>query len=558
MIRKNLVLILLFFLNFILIPDSFALTGRQSIDQHDFKTDTGKLPVSGSIKQSDVVLEKAIDPEKYILGPGDVIAVNIWSAVEKQFTLVVSPEGILSIPTVGDIVVNGLVLSQAKNIITDNIKKVYKNDKVSVFLKDLRLFKIPVTGIIFAPGVYEASVADRASDIIAKAGGLIREEDLVKIKNPGIEKGKDYPAKEPLSSFRNIRLFHKNGDPSKVDLMMLSRQSNNEKNPFVSEGDVIYVPPLSEEIGTIEIYGAVQIPDKYEFSEGDDIRTIIDICSGFSEDANFDEVFISRCIENSREYQSLIVNLAGSSDDWNFELKADDRIFVRSIPEYHLRHKVTIEGEVMFPGVYSIVEKKTKLKEIIERAGGITKEANLEDAEIVRQAVEEATDPEFERLKLIPVADMTDMEYEYFKTKQREKAQVVVDFKALLIENSENQNIYLRDKDEITIPIQAKTVRVSGEVLNPGLITWQPGKNYLYYIERAGNYSFNARKSKARIIRASTGKWMKPDKDIIINFGDTIFIPEKQEVDYWTLYKDILLVLTQMATVIVLVTTVSR
>ncbi len=244
--------------------------------------------------------------------------------------------------------------------------------------------------------------------------------------------------------------------------------------------------------------------------------------------------------------------------DLDFEINSDDRILVKSIYEYHLRHQVEVTGEVLYPGVYPIVEKETRLSEIIVQAGGFTKEAGLADAKIIRTAEEEVSDPEFERLKQIPVADMTEMEYEYFKTKSREKAYVVVDFESLFLRGDSTQDIYLRDEDKIYIPMKAKTVRVSGQVINPGLVNWEPNKNYLYYIEKCGGFAYNARKSKIRIIRAATGTWLKPRDNTIVNVGDTIFIPEVPEREYWEIFKDVLLVTSQMVTIIVLINTITK
>jgi len=252
------------------------------------------------------------------------------------------------------------------------------------------------------------------------------------------------------------------------------------------------------------------------------------------------------------------LNLNQNSPDWNFPILPDDRILIKSIYDYHLRQQVTVTGEVIYPGTYSIVEKRTLLSEIIDMAGGFTDEANVADAEIVRTAEDEISDPEFERLKQIPVADMTEMEYEYFKTKSREKAIVVTDFEGLFLQGDSEKDILMRDNDEIHIPVQAKTIRVSGQVVNPGLLNWETGRSYQYYIEQSGGYSYNARKSKIRVIRAATGTWLKPDKKTIINVGDTIFVPEKPELDYWQIYKDVLLVLTQMVTITVLINTVSK
>ena len=494
-------------------------------------------------------LERAIDPDLYILGPGDVITVNIWGGLEQLYTLLVSPEGSIQIPTVGNVQVGGMVLSHAKTKIIEAAQKVYKSAEITVNLKKLRRFRIPVTGIVPLPGVYEASAAERVSKLLEKAGGLItnREES---VKRPH---KKEEIAQQPLSSRRNIILAHQNGDTTRVDFLMFARKNDLRYNPFIQEGDAIYVPPLSEEIGTIDVYGSIRIPGVVEYSPGDVVKDIINICAGFTDDAKLDEVIIARCIGNSAEYRVFELDLSAQGYDWQFPLEKDDRIFVRSISDYHLRHSVEITGEINYPGVYSIVEMQTRLTDVITRAGGFTPDASLADAYIMRTTEEEVYDPEYERLKLIPVADMSEMEYEYFKTKSREQAWVVVDFQALYLSGDSTQDILLRDNDRIDIPLQAKTVSVSGQVANPGLLNWEPGKNYLFYIRRAGGLTYNARKSKIRVIKAATGTWIKPSKNTIINIGDTIFVPEKPERDYWEIYKDIILVATQMATIILLI-----
>ena len=493
-------------------------------------------------------LESAVDPDVYLLGPGDVIGINVWGGLEQKFILTVNPEGNISIPTVGNIEVGGLVLSQAKELVKKLTQKVYKSGEISVYLNKLRRFRIPVSGVVPYPGIYDASAADRVSHLLEKAGNLIIERERKSVKESKWEL-------EILSSSRNILLLHKTGDTTRVDFLMFARKNDLHFNPQIQEGDAIYVPPLSEEVGTVRVYGAVKIPGEVEYSKGDMVQDIIDICAGFADDAKLDEVIVTRCIGKTAEYRTFSLDLSLNSPDWNFTLQADDRMFIRSIPDYHLRHIVTITGEVVYPGVYSIVESQTQLSEVIERAGGFTIEASLSDAEIIRTTQEEISDPEYERLKLIPVADMGEMEYEYFKTKSREKASVVVDFEALFLMGDGTQDILLRDNDKINVPLQAKTVRVSGQVANPGLLNWEPETNFLYYIERAGGYTYNARKKKIRVIRAATGTWIKPDKKTIINVGDTIFVPEKPERDYWVIYKDILLVVTQMATIVLLVRT---
>jgi len=132
----------------------------------------------------------------------------------------------------------------------------------------------------------------------------------------------------------------------------------------------------------------------------------------------------------------------------------------------------------------------------------------------------------------------------------------VVDFKKLFTDKDTDQDISLREHDLIEVPTLSPTVNVAGQVNNPGLIRFKPGRDFEYYIEKAGGYSWNARKGKMRLIKAQTGKWIKPKKDTPIEIGDTIFVPEKQETEYWELWKDLLLVASQIATILIVIRSV--
>lgn len=104
-----------------------------------------------------------------------------------------------------------------------------------------------------------------------------------------------------------------------------------------------------------------------------------------------------------------------------------------------------------------------KLSEIIRRAGGVKPDASLDEARLIRKVAAEMADPEYERLKKMPVADMSKEEYQYFKTKSREHSGVVVvDFRRLLIQGDPEEDIILREGDIIQIPKAKKVVNVSG------------------------------------------------------------------------------------------------
>ena len=101
-------------------------------------------------------------------------------------------------------------------------------------------------------------------------------------------------------------------------------------------------------------------------------------------------------------------------------------------------------------------------------------------------------------------------------------------------------------------------VEVSGQVANPGLIPWMEGQNYEYYIQQAGGYTNNKRWKGTRVISATSGNWIKPNKKLALNPGDTVFVAEKDTYDVWSRFKDIMLVATQVITIFLGVRTLTN
>ena len=188
------------------------------------------------------------------------------------------------------------------------------------------------------------------------------------------------------------------------------------------------------------------------------------------------------------------------------------------------------------------------------KAGGFTPDASLHEAYIIRRAREDIQDLELEWLRQVPVEEMTDMEREYFKIKSKEEVGLLsVDFEQLFNSNDKTEDMILFDRDYIYVPKQARTVTVSGQVKRPGLIHFKQDENVTYYVQEAGGFSFNARKSKIRIIKAKTREWLKPSESTKIEVGDTIFVPEKVERNYWEIFRKIMTAAAQLATVILVI-----
>lgn len=513
-------------------------------------------------------LEGAIDPAVYVLGPGDQVELGIWGAMEERQGATVSPDGSVSFPGIGSAVIAGFTVSDAGKIIQALAKGNYPRAEITLKLTSVRMMKVSISGAVERPGIYDLNAIDRLTTLIEKAGGL-KKPDEDKSDDPGIDVNlnKMTPAEQrryreeaktafealPEASLRHLKIKSANDDSIYVDLQRYFVNGEMAFNPVLKDGDAVNVPLLTRLTGVVSVFGAVKNPGDFEFVANDNLQVIVNLAGGFRSDASTNDIVIVRFDEKNSSSREVKVDIEATNAA-NVLLKPDDRIFIRKKTDYRQKYQVVIKGEVKFPGTYPIEQDQTKLSELIEACGGLTDRANLYSARIVRRALIDTEDPEYERLKALSVADMTEMEYEYFKIRSREEAPpVVVDFEKLIRQGDTSQDIVLHDKDEIEFPTISPTVKVAGQVNNPGLIRYVPGEDYYYYIQKAGGYSWNARKGMLRLIKAHSGTWMKPKKSTPIEIGDTIFIPEKQEVDWWELSKDLLLVASQVATVMIMI-----
>jgi len=243
------------------------------------------------------------------------------------------------------------------------------------------------------------------------------------------------------------------------------------------------------------------------------------------------------------------------------ELQADDWLVIRWLPAYHRRGEVRIVGEVKYPG-YRVVEKvKTTLREIIEQAGEFTDDAALAEARVVRQKQsqqEEDIDPEYERIRTIPVSDRSEEDNQYFIMKSREKkGQMVVDFVALFERGDESQNIQLLPGDVIVVPAQQQIVVVSGQAAHPGAVIYNEQYAVADYILRAGGLGWRASKD-ILVIKARTGE-IKRARDVKqVEPGDRIWIKEKPERDYWAIFTQTMGVIGQVSTIVLLYATLTQ
>ena len=212
----------IYFLVFICI---ISLTRSQNMKTQEMrsKDKTFKFPEA-------FVIESEIDPELYILGPGDKIGLNIITRDKIAYVMTITPTGDLWIPDVGAVHISGMNIKTAEITVTQYIQdNRFKSADVILVLLNIRNFRIQVIGAVMNPGLITVSSVERLTDVIRKAGGLhkLADEDNLSIKRNN---------KQDIKY--SLRSFHLNG--------------NLINNPIVKERDVINVPYQKAQLKVVE------------------------------------------------------------------------------------------------------------------------------------------------------------------------------------------------------------------------------------------------------------------------------------------------------------------
>ena len=182
-----------------------------------------------------------------------------------------------------------------------------------------------------------------------------------------------------------------------------------------------------------------------------------------------------------------------------FVLEPYDQVFVRKSPGYRVQKLVTVKGEVLFAGEYSLNRKNERLSNLIERAGGITAFGYTKGAKLTRVANED------EKKRMADVLDLMRRELgegltDSLKLELDSVFTVGIDLEEALAKPGSSADIVLREGDVISVPEMTSTVKINGAVMMPNTVTYLDGKNVGYYLNQAGGYSQNAKKSKKFII----------------------------------------------------------
>jgi protein involved in polysaccharide export with SLBB domain len=344
-------------------------------------------------------LSRAVVPDQYILGPGDGLTVNLWGEYEDLYEVRVTPDGKISLPTLGDLKVKGLSLAQAEALIAAEVKKYYRNVKSGLSLTSLRAFEVSVLGAVQLPGTYLATPVKRVSDLVTEAGGVL-----------------------PGGSRRHIQVRRDGKVVETADLTAFVRRGDESTNPYLQDTDMIFVPPMGMMIVSVvtnEVMVAAQsgqviensTPSNIEMKEGERIADLLAEVGSVSPWWNLEAIYVVRESKIPAGTMKIPVDarrlLFENDETQNIEMENGDQVFIPS----NVR-RVFVNGLVRTGGAFSYVPNRTA-EEYLGLAGGVSLTASL-DRSTIRRA-DGSVEP-FRGNTVLLNGDAIQVEQKYFAT----------------------------------------------------------------------------------------------------------------------------------------------
>ncbi len=310
----------------------------------------------------------------------------------------------------------------------------------------------------------------------------------------------------------------------------------------LQKNDVLYIPSIHDlkEEQTLTIHGEVAFPGTYAYSDNMSIEDIIIQAGGLLETASAVKIEIARRVKDPKSTSfSTIIGQTYSFDlkdgfligekANNFSLQPFDEVYVRKSPAYFAQQNVTISGEVMFDGVYSLQQKNERLSDVVSRAGGVTPDAYVKGARLVRQMNEEERRRQADVLRMARSGEGKDS-ISIEKLDMGTTYSVGIDLEKALENPGSDYDLVLREGDQLFIPEYVNTVKISGSVMYPNTVLYKDGKKLKHYVNLAGGYGSDAKKSKAYVIYMNgTVAKLSKYKSSLIQPGCEIVIPSKPE-----------------------------
>lgn len=307
----------------------------------------------------------------------------------------------------------------------------------------------------------------------------------------------------------------------------------------LKRNDVLIISSVREifDRGGFSIRGSVANPGTYPYAENTSIEDLILTAGGLLEGASYAKVDVSRRIVDpmsvtsdaqiARTYTFSLKDGLLLGDDNEFVLQPYDIVEVRRSPNYVPQQFIEIAGEVTFAGGYVLQERNERISSFIKRAGGLTPEAYVRGANLMRKMTEEEKAARDETLRLARDSAGEDS-ISIGKLQVSDYYSVGIDLEKALANPGSDNDIVLRADDRLFVPEQISTVKISGDVMVPNTVTYKPGLKIKDYINLAGGYGDRANKKRAFIVYMN-GMVAQAKKNTPIEPGCQIIIPSKPD-----------------------------
>ena len=422
------------------------LTKQKEEKDDEEKEDSGKKVFGRDIfNNKNLTFEPAMNiatPQSYMLGPGDVVAVDVYGASQKTFNCTVSPDGQIVIEGFGPIQVGGLSIASAKARIRSTLGSRYRSSRINLSLGQTRTITVNVMGEVKVPGTYTLSAFATVFHALYMAGGT-----------------------NDIGTLRNIKIYRNNHLISVCDIYDYILNGKMTGNVRLNDGDVISVGPYD---CLVDITGKVKRPMYYEMKKNESVGTLLKYAGGFTGDAYTKAVRVNR--KTGREYAVFNVD---EFDMNSFRIADGDSVTVDSVlPRYH--NTVEIKGAVFRPGMYQLGDGINSVRTLIQHAEGLTEDAFTNRA-VMHRMNEDRT------LKVIPV-----------------------DIKGIM--SGKIADIPLKENDVLFIPskqiaMTERTITIQGEVQYPGIYKYADNETLEDLVLQAGGLKDAASTVKVDIAR---------------------------------------------------------
>ena len=390
--------------------------------------------------------------------------------------------------------------------------------------------KLEIRGAVYRPGIYQLNgKLNTVRELVNEAQGLTGDAFL--------NRAVLYRQREDLTT-----------EVIPVDIKAI--MDGTSPNIILAKNDILYIPSIHdlEDRGDVVIHGEVAKPDSYPYADNMTLEDLIIQAGGLREAASVVRVDVSRRIRNphstvdndtiGRTYTFSLKEGFVVDGTPGFVLQPYDEVYVRRSPGYQAQQNVVVEGEILFGGSYAMTSREERLSDLINKAGGTTNYAYLRGAKLTRVATEGEKKRMGDVIRLMS-RQLGEAMMDSLGVRVEDQFTVGIDLEKAIANPGSASDLVLREGDVVFIPKNTNTVTINGAVMVPNTVSYMAGKNIDYYLNQAGGYSDNAKKSKKFIVymngqvtkvKGSGKKQIEPGCEIIVpskskkrtNMGDIL------------------------------------